>query len=261
MANSLSAAEIDRAFGHLYAFEFQRAHATLDLAEENQRNRALLHAARAAVYLFSEMERLGILASDFYRDRGEKLRRKDFSPSPAVRERLFASLTEARDLALERLEESPQDAEAHFSLALAAGVECNYAVFVEKQRMSALSLARESHRHALNTLKADPEFRDAHLVTGLNEYVIGSLPFFLRWFISFENVEGDKDLAVEVLEDVSRSGRYLDTFAKMLLATIHIREKRWEAARQVTSELAAEFPGNELFRRELERLTAKTSAG
>ncbi len=254
----IAAAEsIDQAFNHLYSFRFESAHASLDKVREEKREDPMFHAARAAVYLFSEMHRLGILESDFYRDRGQKLKGIKLEPSASIRESLYASLAEIRELATARLQLNAEDADAHFALALTSGVECNYAIFVEKHRRQALPLARDSHRNAMNTLAVDPEYLDAKLVTGINEYVMGSLPFFVRWFVKFEGIEGSKQRGVESLREVANSGGHLDTLAKIVLATIHIREERWEDAWRVTHELADEYPENPLFQKELEKLRAK----
>jgi hypothetical protein len=42
---------------------------------------------------------------------------------------------------------------------------------------------------------------------------------------------------------------------------IHIRERRYEAARDVTAELAADYPNNALFRSELEKLNRRVTRG
>jgi hypothetical protein len=254
----MAAAEsFDRAFNHLYSFRFAGAHASLDEVRQARRQDPMFHAARAAVYLFSEMDRLGILESEFYRDRGEKLKRMKLVPSPSIRESLHASLAETRELAEARLRLNAGDADAHFALALASGIECNYAVFVEKRRRQALPLAKDSHRNAMKTLAVDPGYLDAKLVTGINEYVMGSVPFFVPWFVRFEGIEGNRRRGVESLREVAKSGRYLNTLAKIVLATIHIREERWADAWRVTNELVIEYPENPLFRKELGKLREK----
>lgn len=261
LAASAPEATLDAVYEKLYSFEFSDARVLLNAAQEAHPGDPLLPVTGGAVDLFAELNRLGILASSFYRDQGEKLKKHRLTPSVAARDSLFANLERARELASARLAANPDDADAHFALALAAGLECNYAVFIEKRRLHALPLARLSHHHALRTLDIDPDYHDARLIPGLNEYVVGSLPFFVEWFVRFEGVDGSKTKAVADLTHVARSGRYLGSYARILLAMIHIRERRYAAARAITAELAAGYPNNLLFQTELERLNRRVAGG
>lgn len=49
-------------------------------------------------------------------------------------------------------------------------------------------------------------------------------------------------------------GHLLKPFAKILLALVALREKQVELGRRLLEELAAEFPQNPLFGRELAKL-------
>ena len=85
-----------------------------------------------------------------------------------------------------------------------------------------------------------------------------SLPFFIRWVGRFDQVQGSKRLGVERLKRAASEGRYLSALAKILLATIYIREKRYGEAQEITQELVDEYPKNPSFPAELEKLRKKT---
>lgn len=258
-AFALHAQSVGEAFARLYNFDFAGAHRALDNLPPEQENEPLTYITRASVFLFREMDRLGIMSTEFYADRGQRLRAKHFKPSPEVRELIFENLTHARQLAERRLASHPGDPEANFALSIAAAIETNYAAFVEKKRLAALPLARLSQSYALRALAADPGYHDAYLMPGVNEYISGSIPFLFRWMLRFEQVEGSKKLGIEHLQEVANSGRYLAPMAKIVLVTIFMREKRFEEARRLTAELAADYPENPLFQRELKKLEAKLS--
>ena len=75
-----------------------------------------------------------------------------------------------------------------------------------------LSSARSANDYARRLIKLNPQFIDAYLTTGLSEYLIGSLPFYVRWFVHFDGVSGSKTQAIDNLQLVARSGRYLRPF-------------------------------------------------
>jgi hypothetical protein len=83
------------------------------------------------------------------------------------------------------------------------------------------------------------------------------VPFFVRWVLRFDETKGSKNQAVANLEKVARGGQYFRPFAKILLAIIHLREKRYLDAETQLAELNREYPENPLFKREMDKLAKR----
>jgi hypothetical protein len=213
----------------------------------------LLHAVRAATYLFGEFERLGILDSEFFADDDKVTDKKRLKPDAAVRTQVFRASAEARRIASARLAANSGDREALFALCTAVGIETDYAALVEKRYFRSYSLSKESQRHARRLLDLDPPDYDAFVTVGAVEYVVGNLNFFFRLFIRFDQIEGSRQKAVENLEKVVAHGRYFRPFARLLLAAIHMREKRPQQALTHLREYDREFPGTRLILKEIAR--------
>jgi hypothetical protein len=137
----------------------------------------------------------------------------------------------------------------------------DYMAFIEKHQFRSLTPAERSNSYAQRLLKLDARFYDAYLTAGLSEYLVGSLPFFIRWFVHFDNVSGDKRKGVANLERVAADGHYLRPFAKILLGIIDLREKKYGEAQKLIAELAHDYPGNPLFRTEAAKLNARVASG
>jgi hypothetical protein len=242
-----------QAFVRMYEFDFPGAHAILDREIAQDASNPLPYSVKASAFFFSELDRLKILQTEFFEDDDKVVDRRKLSPDPAIRRQIFRLFELSRQHAAARLAQQPGDREALFAQAMASGLETDYAALVERRRFGSFSLAKQSQTHALKLLALDPPYYDAHLTTGSVEYVVGSLPFFLRWFVRIDQVEGSKERAVEHLRIVAERGRYYGPFARVLLSVIALREKRpWEAESLLTG-LCSEFPLNPLFRRELDR--------
>jgi hypothetical protein len=82
------------------------------------------------------------------------------------------------------------------------------------------------------------------------------MPFFVRWFVRFDGVEGQKSLATSKLERVAGAGRYLGPFARILLALLPVREKQPRRALAVLTQLSRDFPQNPLFRSEAQKVAS-----
>jgi tetratricopeptide (TPR) repeat protein len=211
---------------------------------------------RAASDLFFELDRLAILEGEFFADDKRIAAKKGLKPDPVIRERLFRNIELARKMAEARLARNAKDADALFALCISSGLVLDYTALVEKRQLSSLTYLKDAQKYAIRLAAADPSYVDANMTMGLSEYLLGSLPFFVKWFVKLEGAEGDKQSAVKKLEKVVAGGRYLGPFAKILLSIIHLREKRYSESIRLLSELNRDFPENPLYRKELTKLRA-----
>jgi len=244
---------IGRAFGRLYSFDFQGAHDLLDARIEITPDDPLPHAVKAAAYFFSELDRLKILQMDFFMDDDHVVDRRKLKPDPRTRETFFRTVEQSKQRALRVLAARPDDPNALFAICMATGLVTDYAALVERRRFGSFSLAKQNHVWVRKLLGLQPPVYDAYLTLGTAEYVVSRIPFFLRWFVRLDKVEGNRRKAVEDLELVAAKGRYYGPFARVLLSVIHLRDRRPQEAERLLAGLAAEFPDNPLIRRELQR--------
>ena len=249
--------DIDHAFTRLYNFDFPGAYAALNKRIAANPDDPVGYAVLASAYLFSELDRLSILESDFFSDDGRIAEKKKLRPDPLVKAQIFKAVDEAQTRAQRRLAAQPIDQDALFAMCITTGVLTDYTALIEKKQISSLSQVKKGAAYAQRLLKLNPQFYDAYLTTGMTEYVIGSLPFFVRWFIKVENINGSKEQGMKTVEIVARKGRYLKPFAKILLAVANLRDKKPRAAEALLAELVTEYPENPLFKKELSQLTLK----
>jgi hypothetical protein len=260
-AETASTDPIAQAFGRLYNFDFRGAHAILDRHIATHPEDPLGYSAGAAVDLFSELDRLHILEAEFLADDDRIADKRKLQPDPEVRLRFFRSIGTAQLKAQAILSRNPQHAAALYALCLSYGVNGDYTAMVERRQVQSLTIQKQSNSCVQRLLAAHPDVYDAYVTTGFTEYLVGSLPFFVKWFVKFDNVQGSKQKAVEQLQLAARSGTYLRPFAKILLAILYLREKKPEESARMLASFAQEFPENPLVRRELAKLTLKNGQG
>lgn len=249
--------ELAAAFARMYNFDFPGAHAHIDRYIAENPSNAIGYMARGAALLFSELDRLGILETEFFLDDDRIADKKKLKPDPDLRRRFYETTAKAQSLAEATLARDSQNTDALFSLALVYGLLTDYGAFVEKRQIASLGHAKTSQKYAVRLLAIDPGYADAYLTKGVSEYLLGSLPFFVRWFVRFEQAEGSKEKAVENLKLVAQNGRYMGPFARILLAVIALRDKRRDEARAWLGGLVRDYPQNPLLRRELAKVSAQ----
>jgi hypothetical protein len=260
-AAEVPGSEIEQAFKNMYNTDFRDAQAHLDRYVAAQPSDPLGYALRGCAYMFSELDRLGILESEFFADDKRIIEKKKLKPDPAVREKLFRAIGDAQSRATKILAANPDDQNALFAMAITQGVTMDYTALIEKRQLSSLGPARRANGYAQHLLKLNPQFFDAYLTTGLSEYLLGSLPFYVRWFVHFDGVDGSKDRGIDNLQLVARSGHYLRPFAKILLAVVYLREKRPRESQKLLASLSSEYPENPLLRKELAKVSSQLDGG
>ena len=249
---------LDQAFTRLYSSDFSGAQSTLDQYSLAHPSDPVAYSVKAAGYLFAELERLGILEADFFQDDSKIAdKKKLLKPDPKVRDSFYAAVNKAQSVANSALAINAEDTNALFAKCLALGSLTDYMALIEKKQMQSLSTNKEGYRDAKRLLKIAPDFYDANLTTGFTEYLIGSIPLVVRWFVRFDDVQGDKKQGVNNLKIVAEKGHYLRPFAKILLATAYLRDKKPGEAQKLLKELNGTYPQNALLKRELDRLSAK----
>jgi hypothetical protein len=252
--------EIDHAFARFYNFDFAGAHAVLNAYIAAHPDDPLAYAVRSAVYLYTEFDRLGILESEFFSDDAKITDKRKVKPDPENRRLFFGAVEDARDRIRSRLAAKPEDYHAMFAACMVEGLLGDYTALVEKKQLGSLSSDKRSNTCAQNLLKSYPDAYDAYVTTGFTEYLVGALPFYVRWFVHFDDVKGSKEQGIANLQVAARSGHYLRSFAKVLLAVVYLREKRPGQAREMLAELVRDYPENRVFRTELIKISSRAQA-
>lgn len=251
----------ETAFQHMYNADFAGAQRVIDDAIRREPGQALYYSVRAAAHLFAEMDRLRILETDFFLNDDNIASSKKLKPDAAVRAIVYNSVEQARRLGAARLATSPDDRDALFAMCMASSVLTDYTALVERRQWRSVTLAADVNKYAQKLLALNPPFVDAYLNVGAVEYIVGSLPFFVRWFVRLDKIEGKKDKGMEEVKLVAQHGRYYAPYAKVLLAVACLREKRPREARDWLAEYLRDYPNNAIIRREFEVLERRLAAG
>jgi hypothetical protein len=239
--------ELARCFHELYAQHFSEARAIFAHWESAHQEDPFGQVAVAASYLFEELYRQSVLTSDFFLDQKRFLNGIEGKPDPARMASFREALEKTRGLSRQLMKKNPRDPEALFGLTLASGMESDADAILEKKQIDALKRMKEANEYAKELLAQQPDTTDAYVALGAANYIIGSLNAGFRMGLWFMGIHGDKKLGMEQLGKTANSGRYLQPFAKILLALSARREKQDALAQRLLLELSQEFPSSPLF--------------
>ena len=245
---------LDEGYRQMYNLQFAEAHRTFEQWQISHPHDPMGPVSDAAAYLYSEFERLKIFKSEFFATNDGFFSIKKLSPDPVVKQRFEAALGKASVLAKAILAKTPRDPNARFAEVLRTGLHSDYLAMVEKRYMAALVQVKESRLAAESLLAEHPDYYDAYLAVGVENYLLSLKPAPLRWVLRLSGAQTDRKIGVEKLRLTAERGRYLMPYARLLLAVAALRDRDKRKARQTLAWLAGEFPRNHLYREELAKL-------
>jgi len=245
------AAMLDAGFHNLYELNFKGGREQFLSYQKLEPNDPMGKAAEAASYLYEQFNAKGVFTSEFFLNDDKFLGGASGTPGENRNDAFVAANHAARAMANARLRADPRDSQGLLVLTMTDGMEADYDALIVKKQMAALGLTKQADAEALKLLAIDPNAEDAYMALGAANYIIGCLPGYKRAFLWFGGVHGDRQRGMEQLQRTAEHGHYLQPFAKAWLALACEREHQPDRARQLLSELAAEFPANPLFAREL----------
>jgi tetratricopeptide (TPR) repeat protein len=235
-------------FVHFYNNEFDAAIADFEAGVKAHPNDPESYNHLAQAILYREMLRNGALESQLVSGTNAFLQRPKMAISTQDKARFAYCVDQSIKLSQVLLEKDPQNIHALYTLGVAHGLRANYAFLVEKAWVDSLREAMAARKSTEQILDINPNFIDAQLILGLDDYIVGCLPFHMRALGFVAGFRGDKDGGIRKLEEVARAGILNRYDAEIVLAVIYRRERNPKKAIPLLKDLAARFPRNYLLR-------------
>jgi tetratricopeptide (TPR) repeat protein len=140
-----------------------------------------------------------------------------------------------------------KDVEALYFWGATESVVCAYEATIRRRYFTAWRAGRRAREQHLEVLKLDPSYADAHLVPGIYEYTMATLPRSVQILGFLLGMRGSKQKGVEHIRTAVREGQRTYWGARLSMVVMETREKRYGQALDYLRELEDTFPKNPLF--------------
>jgi len=241
-------------FDHFYNLEFEQAIADFEKAIAQNPKSPDLHNHLAQTLVFREMYRDGALESELVSGTNSFLRRPKLNPAPETEKRFLDEIGTAMALSQARLAKNPNDTSALYALGISYGLRSDYYWVVKKAWHDSLKDATAARRLHTRLSELEPNNVDARLVEGLDDYIVGSLPWGWRMLGFLVGIHGDREKGIRTVQDVARNGKLDRIDAEIFLCALDRRENQPRQAIPLIEDLIRRFPRNFLLRLELSQM-------
>src|SRR5262247_399226 len=169
---------------------------------------------------------------------------------PAVDRAFRDRMAQAKTKALGLVARNKNDADAQYFLGAYYGVMAGYEASTARKFYSAMRNGSRSVDAHEKTLKLNPNYYDAYLTIGMYDYIVGSLPFFIKSLAAIVGHRGNKQRGITRLKGVVEKDIATSDDARVMLLAIYQNEKRYEDALALLDQLSAKYPRSYLVKLE-----------
>ena len=249
-------APVSKGFDHFYNLEYDQAIAEFSKEIRDRPNDPFSYTHLAQALLYREMFNAGALETELVSGSNVSLARTKILASEAEQKRFDDAIAKAISLSETRIAADSRDTGALYALGVAHSLRSNYNFLVRKIWREALKEFTQSRKVHQQALEIDPDFVDAKFVSGVHDYIVGSLPFAWKMLGFLIGFRGDKDGGIRTVELVAAKGDTSRIDAMILLAVAYRRERHAEKAVPLLHQLIEMFPRNYLYRLEMVQMYA-----
>jgi tetratricopeptide (TPR) repeat protein len=164
-------------------------------------------------------------------------------------------------LADKQIKANPNDANAYFARGYARGMHAAFITLVDHSYVAAARQGYASRNDSEATLKIDPNYADAKMAMGIQQFAVASLPRIVRMMVGIAGVNGNKEKGLELLRESAAHGIVTPIESRTALSLFLRHDARYPEALVVQKGLADQYPHDYLFRLEVANLTKDSGNG
>ena len=153
-----------------------------------------------------------------------------------------------------RLKANPNDKDALFARSYARGMHASFVTLADHAFAAAARQGLQARNDSEAALRLDPQYSDAKMAIGIQQFAVASLPRFMRVVVGFVGVGGSKEKGLEMLRDSAAHGVVTAVESRTILSLFLRHDGQYPAALEVERGLATQYPHDYLFRLEVANL-------
>ncbi len=244
-----------------YNLNYDRAIERFEAIRKAHPGNAMAVGYVLTVEIFRELYHQDLLDTTYYAHDSFLTSKRQVDVAPGTRETIEALTNEAISLCDAAIKANPRDANAYFERGYARGLHAAFITLVDHSFTAAARQGYAARNDSEQALKIDPNYADAKMAVGIQEFAVASLPRMIRLLVGIFGVGGNREQGLALLRYSAAHGVVTDVDSRTVLSLFLRHDAQYPAALEVQHGLAIEFPHDYLFRLEEANLTKDEGNG
>lgn len=237
-------------YNHFYNLDYEGSIARFDQVIKAHPQEPIAYAYALQAVIFRELYHQDLLDTTYYAHDNFLTNQRKVEIPPANRQRIEFLTHQTETLAEQRLKANPQDKNALFAKGFAKGLHAAFITLVDHAWFAAARQGLSARNDSEAVLKIDPEYADANMAVGIQQFAVASLPGMVRVVVGIAGVGGNKEKGLRLLRISAEKGIITSVESRTTLSLFLRHDARYPEALAVQHALAEQFPHDYLFRLE-----------
>ena len=253
--------QVREAHEHFYNLDYDGALTRFEAIQKANPQSVIATGYVLMVLIFRELYHQDLLDTTYYAHDSFLTSKRSVPVPQATRDRIEQLTNSAIAMADQQIKENPNDTNAYFARGYARGMHSAFITLVDHSYVAAARQGLASRNDSEQALKIDPDYADAKMAMGIQQFAVASLPRFLRIMIGITGVTGNKEKGLDLLRESAAHGLVTNIESRTALSLFLRHDARYPEALAVQHGLAVEYPRDYLFRLEEANLTKDKGDG
>jgi hypothetical protein len=249
------------AYQHLYSLDYDGAISRFQAVLKQHSDDPMAYGYLEMATVFRELYHQDLLDTTYYAHDSFLTSKRNVPVPQATREQIEELADTGAKLADDRIKADPKDKDAYFARGYIRGIHAAFITLVDHSFVAAARQGYAARTDSEQVLKIDPEYTDARMAVGIQQFAVASLPRFIRIVVGVFGVGGNKARGLSMLRDCAAHGTISAVESRTVLSLFLRHDGKYSEALIVQRGLAEEFPRNYLFRLEEANLTKDEGNG
>lgn len=248
-------------YEHFYILDYDGAIARFEQVLNTHPKDPMAYGYVQMATVFRELYHQDLLDTTYYAHDSFLTSKRAVNVPAATLQRIEWLTDNGIKLADDRIRNNPNDKDAYFARGYLRGIHAAFITLVDHSYVSAARQGYASRGDSEQVLKLDPDYADAKMAIGIQQFAVASLPRFVRMMVGIMGVGGSKERGLELLRDAAEHGTITSVESRTVESLFLRHDGRYPEALAVQHGLATQYPHNYLFRLEEANLTKDEGNG
>jgi uncharacterized protein with PIN domain len=200
--------------------------------------------------IFRELYHQDLLDTTYYAHDSFIFSKRDVNIPEATRERIDKLTDSIVAMCDQQIKANPNNPNTYFARGYARGMHAAFLTLGYHSYVASAHQGLNSRQDSEEALRLDPNYADAKMAIGIQQFAVASLPRFLRIMIGITGVTGNKEKGLDLLRQCAAEGTVNPVECRTSLSLFLRHDARYAEALSVMHGLATEYPRDYLFRLE-----------
>ncbi len=245
---------VRQGFDHLYGLDYDGALKIFSQVVQQHPNEPMAYNYELIATVFRELYHQDLLDTTYYAHDSFLNNKRDVPVPAATRQRIESLTDKVVGMCDARIKANGSDKNAYFARGYAKGLHAVFITLVDHAFAAAARQGYASRNDSEAALKIDPQYADAKMAVGIQQFAVASLPRWVRMIVGIMGVGGNKEQGLNLLKESAAHGVVTSVESRTVLSLFLRHDGRYPEALAMQKGLADQFPHNYVFRLEVANL-------